>query len=115
MIKVDSKNPSYRLHKPSGQAVVTLNGADVYLGKYNTETSKAFYNRRISEWIAAARQVPAPAADLTIAELMAQYKVHCEAYYRRADGSIDPCYQNESLWMVYDRSHEAPRINHGDP
>ena len=24
--------PSYRLHKPSGQAVVTLNGRDHYLG-----------------------------------------------------------------------------------
>ena len=28
--------PSYRLHKPSGQAVVTINGRDIYLGKYNS-------------------------------------------------------------------------------
>ena len=33
--------PSYRHHKPSGQAVVTLGGRDIYLGKYNTAASRA--------------------------------------------------------------------------
>ena len=33
--------PSYRRHKPSGQAVVTLNGRDFYLGKWNTKASRA--------------------------------------------------------------------------
>ena len=28
------RTPSYRLHKPSGQAVVTLDGHDVYLGHW---------------------------------------------------------------------------------
>ena len=28
--------PSYRHHKPSGQAVVTLNGRDIYLGAWDT-------------------------------------------------------------------------------
>jgi hypothetical protein len=28
--------PSYRRHKPTGQAVVTLNGKDHYLGRWNT-------------------------------------------------------------------------------
>ena len=31
MPRLSTRNPSYRLHKPSGQAVVTLNGEDVYL------------------------------------------------------------------------------------
>ena len=31
-----SRLPSYRHHKPTGQAVVTLNGRDIYLGKYHT-------------------------------------------------------------------------------
>jgi len=30
------RTPSYRRHKATGQSVVTLNGKDVYLGKYNT-------------------------------------------------------------------------------
>ena len=32
--------PSYRLHKPTGQAVVTLNGKDHYLGRHGTRESK---------------------------------------------------------------------------
>jgi hypothetical protein len=29
--------PSYRKHKATGQAVVTLSGQDVYLGQFNTK------------------------------------------------------------------------------
>jgi hypothetical protein len=32
----NSRIPSYRLHKPSGQAVVTINGKDIYLGRFNS-------------------------------------------------------------------------------
>jgi hypothetical protein len=31
---VSTRIPSYRLQKPTGQAVVTLSGKDVYLGKF---------------------------------------------------------------------------------
>ncbi|WP_428305029.1 hypothetical protein [Lacipirellula sp.] len=37
--------PKYRKHKASGQAVVTLNGRDHYLGPHGTSASKAFYDR----------------------------------------------------------------------
>jgi len=83
----DNKNPSYRLHRQSGQAVVTLNGRDILLGKYGTAASKAEYNRRISEWIAVGRQTPPATANLSVAELIARYKTHVEAYYRRPDGT----------------------------
>lgn len=33
--------PSYRRHKPTGQAVVTIGGRDIYLGKHNTAASRA--------------------------------------------------------------------------
>ena len=42
--------PSYRKHKPSGRAVVTLDGRDIYLGKHNSAASRAEYNRLIAEW-----------------------------------------------------------------
>jgi hypothetical protein len=32
--------PSYRRHKPSKQAVVTLYGKDFYLGRYGTKESR---------------------------------------------------------------------------
>ena len=32
----NSRIPSYHLHKPSGQAEVTINGKDIYLGRFNS-------------------------------------------------------------------------------
>src|SRR5207249_121418 len=75
--------PSYREHKQSGQAIVTLtDGAggrrDVLLGKHGTAASLAEYHRVVTEWEAAGRSVPtAPAAaDITIAELLARFLEH---------------------------------------
>jgi len=50
--------PSYRCHKPSGQAVVTLSGGDVYLGRYGTEQSKPEYQRLVGEWPASPFSKP---------------------------------------------------------
>ncbi len=51
--------PSYRRHKPTGQAVVTLDGRDIYLGKYGTKASRVEYDRLISEseWLAGGREI----------------------------------------------------------
>ena len=43
--------PTYRLHKPSGQARVIINGRHVYLGRYGTAAAKGEYNRLIREWL----------------------------------------------------------------
>ena len=40
MSKHKADIPSYRRHRASGQAVVTLNGVDHYLGPWNTEASE---------------------------------------------------------------------------
>ncbi len=63
------RTPLYRHHKASGQAVVTLNGRDFYLGKYRTEASRVEYDRHVSEWLTHGRRLPsAPdgAPDLTV-------------------------------------------------
>ena len=39
--------PSYRLHKPSGQARTIIGGRHVYLGKYNSPESRQRYARLI--------------------------------------------------------------------
>ena len=52
---VSHRVPSYRRHKPSGQAVVTISGRDIYLGKWNTAASRAEYDRLIGEWLAGGR------------------------------------------------------------
>jgi hypothetical protein len=49
MSKLTNRLPKYRLHKASGQAVVTLNGVDHYLGNHGSEDSKKAYQRKVSE------------------------------------------------------------------
>src|SRR6516162_9496484 len=71
-------HPRYRKHKATGQAVVTLNGKDHYLGRYGTAASKAESDRLIGEWLASGRQLPQPNG-ITVVEL-------CRAY-RHAVGS----------------------------
>lgn len=52
------RTPSYRLHRPTGQAVATLSGRDFYPGEHGSESSKAEYDRRIAEWLGAGRRLP---------------------------------------------------------
>ena len=49
------RTPSYRLHKPSRQAVVTLSDRDHYLGPYGSPKSRSAYDRLVSEWLANHR------------------------------------------------------------
>jgi hypothetical protein len=44
-----TNTPSDRLHKATGQAVVTVDGHDISLGKHDTTESKAECDRLIAE------------------------------------------------------------------
>lgn len=75
--------PKYRKHRASGQAVVTINGADHYLGPHGTKASRLEYDRLISEWLASGRSPAygAPEHDLTVVELVAAYRKFARSYY----------------------------------
>src|SRR5689334_14525758 len=78
--------PSYRLHRPSGQAVVTLSGKDFYLGPWKTEASRLEYDRLIAEWVGNGRVLPSDSAitrAITNAELLNAYLEFAEGYYSR--------------------------------
>lgn len=78
------RTPSYRLHRPTGQAVVTLSGRDFYLGKHGVPASRAEYDRLVAEWLANGRRLPAagePSADLSVAELILAYVKFADGYY----------------------------------
>jgi integrase len=80
--------PSYRLHKPSGQAVVTICGKDRYLGQYGSGPSRAEYDRLIAEYMAnqtTGHSTGKDLADITVAELCVKYVEHAERYYRKND------------------------------
>lgn len=75
--------PSYRLHRPSGQAVVTLSGRDFYLGPHGTKASKNAYDRIVGEWQARGRrlEMPAESGGLTMSELILAYWRFAERHY----------------------------------
>jgi integrase len=84
--------PAYRLHKATGQAVVTVrrDGTrhDVYLGEYGSDASHEAYNRILVELrLPAAPRLVTGGARLTVAELMERFLDHAEVYYRRPDGT----------------------------
>jgi integrase len=81
--------PSYRLHKQSGQAVVTLTDGlggrrDVLLGRYDSPESRAEYARLIAEWESSGRRfafaLKTPPA-LSVVELILAYWRFVEGYY----------------------------------
>jgi integrase len=84
-----SRPPSYRLHKPSGQAVVTLSGRDIYLGKYDSPESHGRYDELVAQWLASGRNLPDPGRGITINELADAYQRHANVYYRK-DGKPTP-------------------------
>lgn len=85
------RTPSYRLHKPCSQAVVILDGKDLYLGRHSSPESWAEFDRMVAEWLCKGRRLPALASpsgsDLTVNEMLLAYLRHAEAYYVKATGS----------------------------
>lgn len=53
--------PSYRPHKPMGQAVVTLGGRDHYLGMFGSPKYRQ-ENQPLSEWLTGGQRQAGPAA-----------------------------------------------------
>ena len=89
-----SQFPSYRLHRPSGQAVVTIAGQDIYLGPHGTSASRQEYDRKIAEWLAAGRpRSSVPRQDLSVVEICAAYWEFAKRYYTvggKRTGEIHP-------------------------
>jgi integrase len=73
--------PSYRRHKSTGQAVVTIDGRDFYLGRYGSPPSRVEYNRLIAEWTAGGAVASRQSSDGTVAELMAAFHRWAKTYH----------------------------------
>lgn len=97
------KIPAYRLHKPTGQGVVRLDGRDFYLGRHGTPESQEAYHRKVAEWISSgvvARldETQFPALRLSVNELLLAFWRHAESYYNHVDGS--PSAELENLRLA---------------
>ena len=80
--------PSYCRHKASGQAVVHINGRQVYLGLFGTPESHEKYQRAIAEHLGNGNShkvlelsARSRGAGLTVVELIAAYWEHAQSYY----------------------------------
>ena len=74
------KTPGYRLHKPSGQAYVRINGKFHYLGEYGSPESRDRYDELIADWLAGHGP---DRHSLTIDELCLRYFKHAKTHYRK--------------------------------
>lgn len=83
--------PSYRRHKPTGQARVTLGGKDFYLGKYGARDSRDAYQRLIGEYLAGHGRTPGTDR-MTLVEVCAAYKRFAKSYYVGRDGKPSDWY-----------------------
>lgn len=76
MPRLRHQPPKYRLHKGSGQAVASLDGRRVYLGKHGSDESRRRYEELLEEWNrlrqgdGVAEPVPSSAAEACLAEVV---------------------------------------------
>lgn len=83
MPKLLNSAPRYRRHKSTGQAVVRLEGRDIYLGKHGTAASREAYKRFVAEWSQNGGKLPAPKHTATITEVIVAYVDFATGYYRK--------------------------------
>ncbi len=74
--------PSYRLHKSSGQAVTWIQGKYYYLGEYGSEKSKHDYHRVLAKFHANPNSFGVEKSRLSIAESAVLFLKHCKQYYK---------------------------------
>ena len=122
------KPPSLRLHKATGQAVVTLNGTDHYLGRHGTQASKSAYDRLIGQWLVGGRRLPEPENSqdstntgrsdretIVVKEIVLAYLEHAETYYRGPDGNPTQELKNvkDALLPVREQYGNSPAVEFG--
>src|SRR5688572_603176 len=78
--------PTYRLHRPSGQAIVRIDGHTHYLGTWQSPESRARYGELVIEKLGQRPQSLAEQAsrdpDRRIEDLIAAYWQHAQDFYK---------------------------------
>jgi integrase len=85
--------PRYSHHKATGQAVVSIDGKDFYLGRYNSKASRIEYDRIVGQWQANGRRMPLQSSDTTVIEVLSAYWKWAVDYYRKDGKPTDTPYE----------------------
>jgi hypothetical protein len=99
------RTPSLRLHRASGQAVVTVRGRDFYCGKFGSPEAGQAYSRVLASIRAHGAEVvqhhgvpsegskarrPTSPSSLTVAELLLAYVEDAERAYAPPSRELEP-------------------------
>ena len=115
MPKLTLRPPKYRKHKVSGQAVVTLNGRDFYLGPYGSKASRVEYDRLTAEWLRNGRCLPhCDRSDTTVVEVIAAYVKFAKTYYVK-DGRLtrEATLVRDTMRFIWDLYGRTPAVDFG--
>lgn len=101
--------PSYRIHKPSGRAVVTLSGHDHYLGEHGSEASRREYDRLIALWLANGREpLESKLECSTVSDVADEFIAWARRYYRKGDR------ETSQVAIVVAAMHDLTRLFGGE-
>ncbi|MBM3969382.1 MAG: site-specific integrase [Planctomycetes bacterium] len=87
-MRTSHRIPTYKLHRPSGQARVIIDGRHIYLGKFGSDKSRERYARLISELAILPADLlrssfPVKRHETSVNELLLQYWDFAKRYYAK--------------------------------
>ena len=88
MPRTRKRIPTAKLHRPSGQARLRIDGREIYLGRWESQQARQRYDEIIQAYLANGRRLPLEprpvSSELTVTELWVRYwKEHVTVYYRK--------------------------------
>ena len=105
--------PSYRLHKPSGQARVIVNGKHHYLGRYGSPESQEAYARLVAELAANGngKCVEKPAEDLLGLRPLVPHQAQSQLAVQRI---ADQRQHDVEVYLEGDRGRQSVEVKEVD-
>ena len=107
-----STPPKYRLHKPSGKAVVSIHGKVYYLGQHGTRESRTKYKLLIADLWAKDEElmpiVPSPFEAVRVGLLAVEFAKYAKKKYRHQNGG------QKNEWFIIQNILTEIRSTYGD-
>jgi hypothetical protein len=119
MPRPKSLTPKYRRHKPTGQAVVRIDGRDYYLGEHGSPESRERYAVLIADYLTVGPipdPDPEPEKGATVDEVIAAYWQHIEQngrYTKNGEPTSERSWIRDSLKPLSDLFGATPAADFG--